>query len=367
MTDIPSGWQINESLKQARYVRGSHNFPEYAEGLVTPTRRSHAGYVSEDESTIVSVNELNHPGNPDDTELFIYLYEHGSTDESAYVWLFTAEGGVTAVTRVARKLVVARHETPHSRGDFKFIPYLRERVPKLAIHTEHSAESLRPGHPEHKGMQFELPEPTGHPLELYLQGFVVGTQFQRNRPSFSCQDADCKVELEGNNHTSWELNSSLFLFEQSGGELFGMGWRCSEHPVDSLEPFVAEIPGPETVSTWRERLEKEDRMIDEKVSEMKRNGTLEINSDTDHATLELAQKSQARQELEIEGVLEERTSEDNQTCRRVRNMMAGPDVERFHLIRCDFDCMCFGGHHQSISYIRSPSAIDQADYAEMHD
>ena len=275
MTDIPSGWRVDESVQETSYTDNAREFPEYIEDQSTPATKTYAVYVSPDDVTIIAVGELNHPGSPDDTELFVYLYEVASGMDHAPFWLFSGGDDVEGATEMARQLVVAREETSYAPGDVEFIPELRDRLPGLSVHPEFTSDSYRTEYVEEHGLSFDLPDPTGHPLEAYLPGYAAGIQFQKYWPCFECLEPDCSTEIEGGNQSSWELNSTLYLGESAEGVFVPVGWRCAEHATDSLDSFMAEVPDPDVVSGWEARMDEEQSLIDERVDELKEAGAFD--------------------------------------------------------------------------------------------
>lgn len=365
MINIPSGWRVDESVQEVSYTDNTREFPEYIEGQSTPAKKTYAGYVSPDDSTIIVVGELNHPGIPEDTGLFVYLYEVASGMDYAPFWLFSGGDEVDGTKEVARQLVVARDEVPYAPGDVEFMPELRERVPDLSVHTEFMKDSYRTEYLEEHGISFDLPDSTGHPLEAYLPGYVVGTQFQKYWPRFECGEPDCSNEIEGGNQSSWELNSTLYLGKSDEGVFVPLGWRCIQHSTESLDSFMTQVPDPDIVSEWKTRMDKEQSLINERVEELKEAGAFDDNEEDDDG-LELSRnfgkRQQARQELENEGILEEYTQTEQEERVKVRAFERGPEIEQYYLVRCDIDCMCFDGYYQNLSYIRNPAVIDEREY-----
>jgi len=363
MTDVPSGWRVDESVRETSYTDNAREFPEYIAEQSTPATKTYAGYVSSDESTIIAVGELNHPGRPDETGLFVYLYEVARGMDHAPFWLFNGGDDVARAKEIARQLVVAREETSYAHSDVEFIPDLRDRVPDLSVHTEFTSDSYRTEYVEEQGISFDLPDPTGHPLEDYLPGYVAGIQFQKYWSCFECLDPDCSSEIEGGNQSSWELNSTLYL-GQSDEEVFIPGrWRCAEHSTDSLDSFMAEVPDTDVVSEWETRMDEEQSLINERVEELEEAGAFDDDEEEDDDGPEWLRYSgkhrQARQELQDEGILEEYTQAEQEERAKVRGSSLGPDIERYYLVRCDLDCMCFGGYYQNLSYVRNPVVVDE--------
>lgn len=356
MTDVPSRWRVDESVRETSYTDNARKFPEYIKEQSTPATKTYAGYVSPDEATIIAVGELNHPGSPDDTGLFVYLYEVASGMEHAPFWLFSGGDDVERAKEMARQLVVAREETPHGPSDVEFIPDLRDRVPDLSVHTEFTSDSYRTEYIEEHGISFDLPDPTRHPLEAYLPGYVAGIQFQKYWPCFECLEPDCSSEIEGGNQSSWELNSTLYLGQSDEGVFVPVGWRCVEHLTDSLESFMAEIPDSGAVSKWESRMDEEQSLIDERVDELEEAGAFDEDEEDDDGPewrRDTGKRQRARQELEDEGVLEEYTQAEQEERAKVTGFSMG----------CDIDCMCFGGYYQNLSYIRNPAVVDEREYA----
>lgn len=366
MTEIPSGWRVDESVQETSYTDNAREFPEYIEEQSTPATKTYAGYVAPDESTIIAVGELNHPGSPDDTGLFVYLYEVARGMDHAPFWLFSGGDEVARAKDIARQLVVAREETSYAPGDVEFISDLQDRGPDLSVHTEFTSDSYRTEYVEEHEISFDLPDPTGHPLEAYLPGYVAGIQFQKYWPCFECLDSDCSSEIEGGNQSSWELNSTLYLGQSDEGVFVPVGWRCAEHATDSLESFMAEVPDPDVVSEWETRLDEEQSLINERVEELEAAGAFDDEEEDDDGpewSRNMGKRRQARQELEDEGILDEYTQAEQEARAKVTSFSMGPDIERYYLVRCDIDCMCFGGYYQNLSYIRNPAVVDEREYA----
>lgn len=76
----------------------------------------------------------------------------------------------------------------------------------------------------------------------------------------------------------------------------------------------------------------------------------------------MGKNHQARKELEEEGVLEEYTEAEQEERAKVMGLSMGPNIERYFLVRCNLDCLCFGGYYQNLSYIRNPAVLDEREY-----
>jgi hypothetical protein len=358
MTDVPSGWRVDESVRETSYTDNAQEFPEYIAEQPTPATKTYAGYVSPDESTYIAVGELNHPGRSDETGLFVYLYEVARGVYRDSFWLFNGGDDVARAKEITRQLVVAREETSYAHSDVEFIPDLRDRVPDLSVHTEFTSDSYSTEYVEEQGISFELPDPTGHPLEDYLPGYVAGSQLQQYMPCFECLNPDCSREIEGGNQLSWELNSTLYLGQSDEEEFIPVGWQCAKHSTDSLDSFMAEVPDPDVVSEWETRMDEEQSLINQRLEELEEAGAFD-----DDESIDFVKRQQARQELEDEGILEEDTLAEKEERAQVTSMSRRPDIERYYLVRCDLDCMCFGAYYQNLTYVRNPVVVDERKYA----
>lgn len=366
MSTLPENWRIDESVRETTHNEMSREFPEYIEDQSTPATKTFAGYVSPDESTIIAVGELNRPGIPDNSGLYIYVYEVASGMDKAPFWLFSGGEDVDTARNLARKVVVARDETPYEPSDIEFLSDLRERVPELDVHTEFTPEDYGQEWVEEQGIMFESPGPTGHPLESYLSGYVAGIQFQKYWPSLECDEPECSAEIEGGNQSSWEMNSTLYIGETDEGVFVPVGWRCVKHPVENLDSFMAELPSSDVISEWETRLDEEQSLINERVEELEAAGAFDDDDDDDEDGPEwrrnMGKNHQARKELEEEGVLEEYTEAEQEERAKVMGLSMGPNIERYFLVRCNLDCLCFGGYYQNLSYIRNPAVLDEREY-----
>lgn len=361
MTDVSPDWRIDESVQQTSYNDNVREFPEYINGQSTPAQKTYAGYVSPDETTIISVSELTHVGSSDDTELFVYLYEVADELEHAPFWLFDAGSNVERVKEIARRLAVAREETPYAPGDIDFIADLRKRVPELSVHTEYANDSYTE-YAEERGISLDLPDPTDHPLEAYLPGYVVGTQFQKYFSYFECHNPDCSRQIEGAMELSREPNSSLYLGENDDGVIVPEGWRCAEHSTDSLDTFMTDVLDPKVVSEWKTRINEERSLIDSRVNELQEadgfDSDEENNNESEYGN-GLDKRQQARQELEDEGILEEYTEAERKERDKILGISTVHYKQQYYLVRCDVDCVQFGAYYQNVSYIRNPVVLDE--------
>lgn len=371
MSNLPGDWRVDESVRETSTDGRGREFPEYVDDQSTPVTKAYAGYVSPEEETVVVVGEVNHPGKPDDTQLLIYLYEVATGMDKAPFWLFTGGDTIERACEIARQLVMARDQTPYEPTSLSFIPDIRDRVPDLSIHIEFTKDDYRDEWVEKNEVSFELPEQSGHPLEDYLEGYVVGIQFQKYWPCFECQDPDCTSEIEGGNHKSWEMNSSLYVAQSEDGVLIPVGWYCNEHPKNSLDSYMDEILDPDTLAMWDERLTEEAQLIEERVAELEKAGEFDDEEEKQEDNLSdrtgefrnrWQKSSRARQKLQEEGILSEYSQEEAEERSRARAQLMGPNIDRYYLVRCNIDCMCFGGYYQNLSYIRNPVVVEEKEY-----
>lgn len=379
MSSPLSDWTVDENVYESSTTGEEQEFPEYISGRDFAVSRSFVGYVSPQENTLVVAGELYRPGNPEDPQLFVYLYEPHDRIERGVpqvpFWLFDAGDEVESAKSMAHELAEARAEIEYDETDLEFVPRLREAVPELEIHREHGEGRYDDGGDKQDDASLRSSPGTGHPLEGYLPGYVFGTQYQKYWPVMECES--CGVELEGANGFSWECDSTVVFGRTESGQYEALRWFCSDHSPSSLGSALEDIPPLELLKEWRERMDRRQELIDERAKEVeidpeererierKMDRMQErINERSEEGRIMRKKAQKAKQQLIDEGVLEQFTDTERAEKRKIRmHLPLGnePDefTERYYLVRCNLDCMCFGRYYQNITYIRDPVVLDE--------